>query len=252
MNGGTFHDLACRYARERTSELLDELCTAMLPYVRRMAARMHRRLPSGHSIDDLVGDGCLGLLRAADRFDPSYGIPFEAWCERIVRGSMLNGLRTMDLLPERVRRASRRVEAARWALAQTTHDMPTIAGVAALEGLSAEQCERIRFAMNAKPLSLDARERPHDEGGLLGDRLASEMWRSPEDVALEADVARRLAAVVETLPARQRAIIRAFYAQTETFGQIGQRMGVSKQRVQQLHARAISVLRAKLAHWRNA
>lgn len=44
-------------------------------------------------VDDLVSDGALGLLRAAERFDPSRSVPFQSFALPIIRGAMLDGLR---------------------------------------------------------------------------------------------------------------------------------------------------------------
>ena len=109
--------LAIAYAKTRDGMLREQLCEAALPLVRRLATMVLRRLPVHFSADDLIGDGCVGLLRAIDRFNPAFEVTFETWASRIVRGSMLNGLRRMDAVPERIRRDARVLDSARWRLA---------------------------------------------------------------------------------------------------------------------------------------
>ena len=52
---------------------------ALLPAVRQLARRVHRMVPSA-DVDDLVGDGCVGLIRAVDAFDPMRGVPLGTVC----------------------------------------------------------------------------------------------------------------------------------------------------------------------------
>ncbi|HLW36859.1 MAG TPA: sigma-70 family RNA polymerase sigma factor, partial [Candidatus Eremiobacteraceae bacterium] len=99
--------VASDFVASRSTHDRERLCEAALPLVRRLAANVLRRLPAHFTTDDLIGDGCVGLLRAIDRYNPVHGISFEVWASRIVRGAMLNGLRRMDIIPERVRRDAR-------------------------------------------------------------------------------------------------------------------------------------------------
>ena len=56
---------------------------ALLPMVKQLARRVQRMLPQA-DLDDLVGDGSVGLIRAVDAFDPALGIPLEHYARRVV------------------------------------------------------------------------------------------------------------------------------------------------------------------------
>ena len=220
--------LAATYASSRARADRERLCEAALPLVRRIATIVRRRLPRHFAAEDLVGDGCVGLLRAVDRFDPAFGVSFESWAGRIVRGAMLNGLRRMDVIPERVRRDARALDAARWIIAQRTGCAPSDGEAAESARLTGSKLHAIR---EARPTILD--------------RLAAQQCDPATETserALRAIVAR----AVTDLPGRERAILEAFYRRGATFGEIGRVLGVSKQRVSQLHGRAIEQLRVKL------
>ena len=88
----------------------------LLPMVRTIARRIVRMVP-GSDLDDLVGDGCVGLIRAVDAFDPQRGISLEHYARRVVAGAMLNGVRRLDPVSERVRRSVRLAERDRYAVA---------------------------------------------------------------------------------------------------------------------------------------
>src|ERR1035441_4960639 len=64
-----------------------------LPQVRLIARRIHDRLPSYVSLDDLISTGIIGLMAAIDNFDPSLNIQLNTYAERKIRGAILDGLR---------------------------------------------------------------------------------------------------------------------------------------------------------------
>src|SRR5258708_39292142 len=88
---------------------------AGLPFVESLARRMAASMPNSIDIGDLVQDGVLGLIDAANRFDEDRGIKFETFAERRVRGAMIDALRK-DAWPRGVRRQRRELDAAREAL----------------------------------------------------------------------------------------------------------------------------------------
>lgn len=239
--------LAAAYSMSRRAADRARLCEAAIPLVRRAAQALQRRLPRHFGMEDLVGDGCIGLLRAIDRFDPSFGLSFESWANRIIRGAMLNGLRRMDLIPERVRRDARVLDEARWVVAQRTGASPCDGDAARIAELTASKMAAIYAAnKHAGTLSLDGPV-PGAERGTLGERLIAQQ-RDPCAQVAETSVRVIVGGAVASLPGRQRAILEAFYVRGASFGEIGRTLGVSKQRVSQLHCRALTDLRAKLAH----
>ena len=218
-----------------------------MPLVRRAASSIVRKLPLRFSIDDLVGDGCIGLLRAVDRYEPKHGIPFDAWAARIVRGAILNGLRAMDLVPERLRRDARTLDANRWQLAQARGRSPSDQEAARQAGIDERRLCAVLLALRrAAMISIDAPLQTLEEGDFFSDRLASDDPDPAERVVMR-DRSRSITSAVDCLPRRERFIIGAFYAGNKNFREIGRHLGISKQRVSQLHTRAIVELRARLA-----
>jgi len=235
------------YSQSRNQHDRSLACEAALTLVRRIASGVLRRLPAYFVSDDLIGDGCVGLLRALDTFDPAYNISFEAWSSRIIRGAMFNGLRRMDVVPERTRRDARTLDAARWRLAQTVGEAPDDRAAAVCAGLDDAKLYAVQLALSrATPVSLDAPLPGTQSGATVGDRVAAEQ-SDPSEVAELHDVQRVVDKAVAALPARERLIIAACYAGYATFREIGGRLGISKQRVSQIHSRTLSNLRTMLA-----
>lgn len=209
---------------------------ALLPIVRAVARRIQRMVP-GADMDDLIGDGSVGLIRAVDAFDPVRGIPLEQYVRKIVLGAMLNGMRRLDPVSERVRRRVRHAENARFALAHQLGTLPTMQALAARDPALA----RARVdAHRSVPLSLDA-TLP------LGERLVLDYGGDPQQVAAERAERARIQAAIEALPERQRRIVYAHYYGERSLRSLGAPLGISPQRVSQLHLSAVKRLRVALA-----
>ncbi|HXM19364.1 MAG TPA: sigma-70 family RNA polymerase sigma factor [Candidatus Tumulicola sp.] len=242
----TLEACALHFVKSRCPHERERICDLAMPLVRRLATSLLRRLPTHFTADDLIGDGCVGLLRAIERFDPSFGASFETWAARLIRGAMLNGLRRMDIVPERVRRDARVLDAARWRLAQGEGKAPDDKAAARGAGLDQRRLASIHLALrSAAPASLDASVQPGEEGPRLGDRIACES-PNPAAVVTERITRGDIGRAVTELPDRERYIVASFYGRSITFREIGQRLGISKQRVSQLHARALSDLKSAL------
>src|SRR3954465_10546000 len=76
----------------------NEYAAKFFPYIEKVARRLARRLPAHVEIDDRISPGAIGLMQAAERFDPSRGDRFEAFAEFRIRGAMLDDLRSRDTL----------------------------------------------------------------------------------------------------------------------------------------------------------
>src|SRR5450631_426744 len=103
----------------------EEQIRVLLPLVRRIARRI-ARVVGGTDLDELIGDGSIGLIRAVDSFDSRYGVTLEHYARRVVAGAMLNGIRRLDPVSERVRRTLRESERERFALATERGELPSM------------------------------------------------------------------------------------------------------------------------------
>jgi RNA polymerase sigma factor FliA len=214
----------------------EEQIRALLPLVKQLARRVRRMVPSADP-DDLIGDGHVALIRAVDAFDPTLGAPIERYAQPAILGAMLNGVRRLDPVSERVRRTIRLAERARFALAQELDALPTQQQMERIvPGLARARVE----AHRGTPLSLDV-TLPS------GEQLALDHEGDPQTVVarrIRRDAIRR---AIDALPERQRVIVLAHYLEDRSLRSIHRAMGISPQRVSQLHLLAVRRLRAALA-----
>jgi RNA polymerase sigma factor for flagellar operon FliA len=213
----------------------EEQVRALLPIVKQIARRIRRMVPAS-DLDDLIGDGCVGLIRAVDAFDPARGVPLEQYARKLVLGAILNGVRRMDPVPERMRRTMRRAQAARYAKAQELGTLPTMAAMSA--GSPALTNARTEVHRRT-PLSLDT---PLPRG----ERLDIDHDADPQAIVGARLDQEHVHGAIAELPPRERRIVYAHYFGERKLRDLVGPLRISPQRVSQLHLGALRRLRETL------
>lgn len=210
----------------------EEQVRELLPIVRRAARRLKRIVPS-LDMDDLIGDGCVGLIRAVDSFDPFRGPHLEEYARRLVIGAMLNGVRRMDPVSERARRIVRDGENQRYTLAAMRGEIPT---AQEMEGRCPGYRRAVAAAYRGQPLSLDA---PLPRG----ESVVSDWGDDPARIVERRSERRRLNELIDSLPRRQRELLLLHYFHRTSLRTLAKRLAISPQRASQLHTSAIAKLK---------
>jgi RNA polymerase sigma factor for flagellar operon FliA len=206
------------------------------PHVRQIARRV-ARLARISDLDDLIGDGCVGLVRAFDTFDGERGTRFEVYARRLIVGGMLNGIRRRDPVSERVRRTMRHADERRFALAQERGSLPAFAELEQSDpGL--RRARAAAFVQSA--VSLDA-------SPTYGRDPLVDWSLEPATRALANERDRTLRQAIALLPERERRILALHYGSEQSLHAIGRTLRLSPQRVSQLHLHALARLRHTVA-----
>jgi RNA polymerase sigma factor for flagellar operon FliA len=214
----------------------EALIRELFPLVRACARRLQRMIPAAE-IDDLVGDGALGLIRAVDAFDPERGVQLATYARRVIVGAMLNGLRQSDPVSERARRKARRAEADRLALA---HERGSLPSLREMEERHPGLAQALVAIEQRSCLSLDAPP--------AGEICRRDSWHAdPARIAARKALSNELAQALGLLAERERRVVLWHYRDAASLHAIGTRLGISPQRVSQLHLRALAQLRRSVA-----
>ena len=207
-------------------------------------ARRYQGLGLGMS--DLVQEGMIGLIRAAEKFDWRKGFRFSTyatlWIRQAIQRGLDNTARTVRL-PANVAQQTRKVDRVAADLAAKLERDPTAEEIAAETGFEPDEVERLR-KLDSRPASLDARV-GDDDSASLGELLDSNAPTPEEEVGRD-DVADQLDKALAELPVEERAVIELRFGrkgeQPHTVAQAGRKLGVSTAEAQRLEERALSRL----------
>jgi RNA polymerase sigma factor for flagellar operon FliA len=225
----------------------DALVMAHVDLVKSMACRLGRRLPSQVELSELVSVGVLGLIEAANRYQPSLGVPFDAFARRRINGAMLDALRGLDWVPRSLRKLQRDVDAAMTNLRHTLGREPEAEEIAAALGVSPTDYDAKLDELRLAEVAVVQPAGTGDDSLDLLDVAVDDQgpYRQLERRELRA----RLAEALMELPERERQILAMSYEQEMTLAEIGQVIGVGESRVSQLRTQAVVRLRSLMQEW---
>jgi RNA polymerase sigma factor for flagellar operon FliA len=227
-------------------ETRDRLVMAHVSLVRVLAQRLAHRLPPEVELNELISVGVLGLVEAANRYQPALGVPFDAFARRRVHGAMLDALRSLDWVPRSMRRLRRELDGT---IARLRHELgrePREAEIAEAMSMTLDEFEHAVEELRGVEL---ATIRPLDALGPDGESLlnvAVDPGEGPVAQFERRELREELSRALEILPERERQILALSYEQELTLAEIGEVLGVSESRVCQLRSLALSRLRATL------
>lgn len=233
--------------REGDRRAGERLIAASLPFVIRVAKEYRRW---GVPMEDLIQQGNLGLLRAAEKYDPEQGcrlITYAVyWIRAEIREYVVRSYRIVRLGTTRTERKAMR--------AYRRDGIETVEELAELSGMPLARAYKLWPLLAQRDFALDA---TYDERGPAVDRLMDSMETPEEQLAahqVAAGVRAKLGEALSLLSDRERRIVeqRIMAEEPRTLESLGVEMGVSKERVRQLEARARGKLRESLAEYEPA
>lgn len=216
--------------------------------LRFVVAVCRRYQHQGVSLTDLIGEGNLGLIRAAMNFDVTKSCRFITYAVWWIRQRVLQVLSEQGRclsLPLGKTSAMQKVSQAHKSLEQKLGRAPTLSEVADSMSMKEREVQRLQV-LRQPSVSLET-PASSEEGFTLGEMIEDESAANPEDLCLEDRRVRDIQAVLQALRPREREILRLYFGlgemRTLSLDEIGERIGLTRERVRQLKDLAIKRLR---------
>ncbi|MCL2723017.1 MAG: sigma-70 family RNA polymerase sigma factor [Polyangiaceae bacterium] len=202
-----------------------------------LARQIRSRIGPYVRLEDLVSGGREALLAAARSYDPDKGLPFHRWAIIRVRGSMIDSIRSNGLLPRRIFRKVRAMQAAQ-EIQDAAAEERTFSPAMTAEEADAKLSDQLDSAALATALSFLAMS--SDELGKAPDTAPD-----PEEQAARAELIAKIRAAIAEQPETERRLLDRHYFDGLNLDEAARELGLSKSWGSRLHARAIeSVARA--------
>jgi RNA polymerase primary sigma factor len=226
-------------------DAMEELVRRNLRFVVSVAKKYQNR---GLPLIDLIGEGNVGLMTAARKFDPDQGVKFISyavwWIRQAILASLARQGRTVRVPLNRTADLSRVIRATAL-LRDKFGREPTPDELSQLTGISPEIVAALS-TLNTAEVRLDAAVGKDSDRALI-ERFAMEELPSTEDQVLDRFRNAELERALSTLPPRDARILRLYFGlegdREHTLDEIGKFLGVTRERVRQLRDRALRRLR---------
>lgn len=207
-----------------------------------------RYVGRGMQFLDLIQEGNLGLIKAAEKFDYTKGYKFSTyatwWVRQAITRAIADQARTIRIPVHMVETINKLIRVNRQ-LAQELGRDPTPAEIAKEMGISESKVREI-IKIAQKPVSL---ETPigEEEDSHLGDFIEDENAPAPAEVASNAMMREQLQEVLHTLTPREEKVIRLRFGledgQAHTLEEVGKEFNVTRERIRQIEAKALRKIR---------
>jgi RNA polymerase primary sigma factor len=240
-------DLA-RRTRLGDAAAKDKLVRSNLRFVVSIAKKY---VGNGVPLEDLINDGNVGLVKAAERFDPERGFKFISyavwWIRQSILVSVSENSRMIRMPMNRVGLAQRATKASR-ALTQDLGREADAEELAKELGVTKKEIEEVT-TFSQGHLSLD--QPVHDEGNesTFVDQIVDDKTAAPDTGAYADSLRRDMERALESLTDRERTILTRYYGlsgvKARTLEEIGKEMGYTRERIRQIKEQAIDKLRSR-------
>ena len=234
-----------RRIAEGDPDAMHQLIRANLRFVVSVAKKYQNR---GMALTDLIGEGNVGLLTAARKFDPDQGVKFISYAVWWIRQAILAALarqgRTVRVPLNRTADLSRIVRSSE-TLRKELERQPSPEEIAEATGLTVEVVQSLA-TLNSSDVRLDAPVEGEGERS-LSDRFIADEQSDPDIQVMDQLLIEEIDRALRALPARDAKVLRLYFGLNDgrehTLEEIGTLLGVTRERVRQLRDRALKRLR---------
>jgi len=224
-----------------------QLIRENMPLVELVVQRMVPQVPSFMTKEDMISAAMVGLIDAANKFDPGKGVKFKTFAEHRVRGAILDEMRKLDWFSRSMRDKQNQLTQTMLRLERRFGRSPEEEEMAAEMTLTLDEYHNLLTEVSHLGcVSLHETLDHSEEGRSFLDNLEDIAGPMPSDLLEKEEMTRMMAEILEELSEKERLVIALYYYEELTQKEIAEVLSVSEGRISQLHSQALLKLRVKL------
>lgn len=228
----------------------EEFITRYVPLVKKIAARFSMRIPPSVTLDELTSAGNLGLIDAANKFEPDRHVNFETYARFRIKGAILDELRNLDNYSRSLRQKIQEIDKAVSHVEKLKTGPADDEDVAGELGVTMEEYHNLLTDVHSIAFfSLDASIRnsfkpSQDSKTTFQDQLKGD--DNPEKNLNAVELKKLIAEALDTLSEKERLVITLYYYEELTLKEIGEVFERTESRICQIHSAALIKLKSRL------
>jgi len=224
-----------------------QLIRENMPLVELVVQRMTPQVPCFMTKEDMISAAMVGLVDAANKFDPTKGVKFKTFAEYRVRGAVFDEMRKLDWFSRSMRDKQNQLTQTMLRLERKFGRSPEEDEMADELALTMDEYhDLLGQVSHLGCVSLHETLDHTEEGRSFLDSLEDIGGPAPADIIEKEEMTRILADILEELSEKERLVIALYYYEELTQKEIAEVLSVSEGRVSQLHSQALLKLRVKL------
>ncbi len=221
-------------ANESNIQNGNDVVIQFLPAVRAMSFRLKERLPSSVDVNDLISIGIEEMVKLSRKYDQELNDSFWGYAKKRVYGSMLDHLRSLDVVSRNNRRLIKAIDNEITKHLSETGAEPNDKTLATLLG---ESEEKIKEARAASEISTAVP---------LNEQIVSKGEQSVEERVERDQMIEAVKMILTDLNQREQTIIQLYYFEELNLKEISEILDISESRISQLHKKLMKQLRDRL------
>lgn len=221
------------------------LIESNLDLVRHVVFQVSVHFPRHVDRNELAHAGAIGLVEAAQRYEPGRGVPFERFAAQRIRGAILDAVRAADWAPRSVRTVARKLEMTEHELANQLGRTPTTEELAERMEVDKERLAELQHRVHRSVvLALDHYVAPEDDEELtLVDVISDPGDIGPCEQLEKRELHGYLRDALDLLPERHRLVTVGYFLEGRTSLDLAQFLGVTESRISQIRSEALAMLK---------
>ncbi|MCH9813034.1 MAG: RNA polymerase sigma factor FliA [Epsilonproteobacteria bacterium] len=212
----------------------NDVVIQFLPAVRAMSFRLKERLPSSIDVNDLIAIGVEEMVKLSRRYDVEQNDSFWGYAKKRVYGSMLDYLRSLDVVSRNNRRLIKAIEL------ETSKHLTEHSREPSESFLAEKLGESVAKIREAKAAAEIANNVP------LNEQIMANPNESVEEKVEQDQLIEAVKSILTTLSDREQTIIQLYYFEELNLKEISEILEISESRISQLHKKLMKQIREKL------